>query len=138
MCKIITLSQLKAAGACANALQRFAAAFGESVQVTPALAGKYADQFDWKWAADNLLSIPAWTEYEAARVAAWAKYETARVKYETAVLVVLNSPPSARDGVVQCPHGPSHMSRRAINAAQIKRNKAIARAWATLYIKEGI
>jgi hypothetical protein len=108
MCKIITLAQLKAAGACADALQCFAAAFGESTPVTPSLAGKYATQFSWDWAAGNLLSRPARAEYYRACARARAEYdrdhEYARVEYDRAV---------------------------APAPAQTKRNKVIARAWAT-------
>jgi len=103
MCKIITLAQLKAAGACADALQRFAAAFGESTPVTPSLACKHADQFDWDWAADNLLSAAAQVEYDQAVKRAQVEYETAaapaRVKYAAAAapaLALLNSPRVSR------------------------------------------
>jgi hypothetical protein len=164
MCKIITLAQLKAAGACANALQRFAAAFGESVQVTPSLAGKYADQFSWDWAADNLLPAPARAAYDRATERAWAEYETAaapaRVKYAAAApaLALLNSPPSERDGVARARLWAKYDQDReraqveydrdreyaraeydrAVAPARTKRNKAVARAWATLYTKEGV
>ena len=77
MTKILTLSQLKAAGACAGALRRFTAAFGESTPVTPALACKHADQFSWNWAADNLLSAPAQAAYDRATERAWAAYDRA-------------------------------------------------------------
>ena len=154
MCKIITLAQLKAAGACADALQRFAAAFGESVQVTPSLAGKYADQFSWDWAADNLLSAAAQVEYDQAVKRAQVEYETAaapaRVKYAAAAapaLALLNSPPSEQDGVARA-HLWAKYDRdreralaeydRAVAPARTKRNKAVARAWATLYTKEGV
>jgi len=84
----------KAAGACANALQRFAAAFGESVQVTPSLAGKYADQFSWDWAADNLLPAPARTEYKIVEARTWAEYEivVARAWAECAQAVAPHRP----------------------------------------------
>ena len=154
MCKIITLSQLKAAGACANALQRFAAAFGESVQVTPSLAGKYADQFSWDWAADNLLPAPARAEYEIVVARAWAEcaqaVAPAQAKYAAAAapaLALLNSPPSEQDGVARA-HLWAKYDRdreralaeydRAVAPARTKRNKAVARAWATLYTKEGV
>jgi hypothetical protein len=165
MCKIITLSQLKAAGACANALQCFAAAFGESVQVTPSLAGKYADQFSWDWAADNLLPAPARAAYDRATERAWAEYETAaaparvkyaaataaaRVKYAAAAapaLALLNSPPSEQDGVARA-HLWAKYDRdreraqveydRAAAAALAEYDRTCARAWAHLYIKEGI
>ena len=165
MCKIITLAQLKAAGACANALQRFAAAFGESVQVTPSLAGKYADQFSWDWAADNLLPAPARTEYKIVEARTWAEYEIvvarawaecaqavapAQAKYAAAAapeLALLNSPPSEQDGVARA-HLWAKYDRdreralaeydRAVAPARTKRNKAVARAWATLYTKEGV
>jgi hypothetical protein len=154
MCKIITLAQLKAAGACADALQRFAAAFGESTPVTPSLACKHADQFDWDWAADNLLSAAAQVEYDQAVKRAQVEYETAaapaRVKYAAAAapaLALLNSPPSEQDGVARA-HLWAKYDRdreraqveydRAAAAALAEYDRTCARAWAHLYIKEGI
>ena len=77
MTKILALSQLKAAGACAGALRRFTAAFGESTPVTLALACKHAARFSWDWAADNLLPAPARAEYDQDRERAQGEYKTA-------------------------------------------------------------
>ena len=134
MCKIITLSQLKAAGACANALQRFAAAFGESTPVTLALAGKYADKFDWEWAASYLLPMPTRTEYEIVVAQARGGYsraiEEAWADYEEAIDPAQAEYDRAEYARVKC--------NRTIASAQAKYDRACARAWATLYIKEGI
>jgi hypothetical protein len=146
MTKILALSQLKAAGACAGALRRFTAAFGKSVQVTPSLAGKYADQFSWDWAADNLLPAPARAAYDRATERAWAEYETAaaparvkyaaataaaRVKYAAAAapaLALLNSPPSERDGVARAHLWAKYDRDRERALAEYDRDREYARA----------
>jgi hypothetical protein len=124
------------------------------VQVTPALACKHAYQFNWDWAADNLLPAPARAEYEIVVVRAAAEYETAaapaRVKYAAAAapaLALLNSPPSEQDGVARA-HLWAKYDRdreraqveydRAAAAALAEYDRTCARAWAHLYIKEGI
>jgi len=156
MTKILTLSQLKAAGACAGALRRFTAAFGESTPVTPALACKHADQFSWNWAADNLLSAPAQAAYDRATERAWAAYDRAaaparakyavaaarawaaydraaapaRVKYAAAApaLALLNSPPSERDGVARARLRAKYDQDREREQAEYDRDREYARA----------
>jgi cell division septum initiation protein DivIVA len=142
MCKIITLSQLKAAGACANALQCFAAAFGESVQVTPSLACKHADQFSWGWAASYLLSRPARAEYKIVEARARAKCNrtsvSAQAKYDRACANARQRFASA-SGEYDRAVAPARAEyARAVTQALVEYKQAIARAWATLYIKEGV
>jgi hypothetical protein len=168
MSKIITLSQLRAAGACAPALRRFAAEFGESTPVTPALAVKYADQYNWYWAAAHLLSPLARAEYETARAPARAAYDQdrarAQAEYDRAVAPVWAAYDRAVARAQDKYKGAVVLARvrhdkvvararaergkaialarvrhdRAVALAQAERNKVYARAWATLYTKEGI
>jgi hypothetical protein len=130
MRNIITLSQLKVAGACADALRRFATAFGESTPVTLALACKHADQFDWDWAALYLLPAPARAEYGQDRERAqgeydrdheYARVEYARAEYDRAVAPALSLATYTE----------------ACARAQTEYARACARAWATLYTRGG-
>ena len=70
---IITAKQLESLGACADQVELFRHLFGERQKVTVALCRKYAANFDWDWAAANLLSAPALNAYEEAMAAAFAK-----------------------------------------------------------------
>jgi hypothetical protein len=75
---ILTLATLKAKGACADQCALFRSKFGDSVDVTPELCVSVAAQFDWGWAACNLLTAPALADYERATAAAWADYDRAK------------------------------------------------------------
>ena len=89
MAKIITLRKLKAKRACQVQLDKFKELFGSKVEITLELCIKHAHDFDFNWAADNLLSAsalaeyqrvtaPAWTEYNRVTASAWTEYQ--RVK----------------------------------------------------------
>jgi hypothetical protein len=95
--RILKLSTLSGLKACVDQVALFWETFGESVRVTEELCLSVSDKFDWMWAAENLLSAPAWAEYkrltdlaraehERVRAPEWAEYKriTARalVKYE--------------------------------------------------------
>ena len=84
----ITLKQLRLKGACWEQADLFKAAFGEAVEVTMDNALKYADKFDWQWAAEHLLPAPAETAYWEARATAEKAYleamATALKAYEEA------------------------------------------------------
>jgi len=88
----ITLKQLRLKGACWEQADLFKAAFGEAVEVTMDNALKYADKFDWTWAAEHLLPAPAEKAYWEATAPARKAYEeamaTARKAYEEAVAPV--------------------------------------------------
>jgi len=73
--KTLTLQRLIDLGACADQRELFRETFGDSVDVTPELCVSVADKFDWRWAAEHLLSAPAWAEYERATAPAWAECE---------------------------------------------------------------
>ena len=71
--RILTLATLKKAGACSDQVALFRKLFGESVEVTDSLCVEHAEEFSWGWAAGNLLTAPAWTEYDRATGAAFAR-----------------------------------------------------------------
>ena len=85
---IITAKKLESLGACANQVELFRHLFGERQKVTVDLCRKYAANFDWDWAAANLLSAPAWKAYEeaeaTARKACQEAEATARKAYQEA------------------------------------------------------
>lgn len=68
----ITLARLRARGACKDQLALFKKLFGGQVEITVELCVKHAADFDWGWAARNLLTAPARAAYEAATAGAWA------------------------------------------------------------------
>jgi hypothetical protein len=72
--RTLKLSQLIAAKACQSQIDKFRARFGESVEVTRELCESVASEFDFDWAAANLLSALARAEYDRVRAAAWAEY----------------------------------------------------------------
>ena len=71
----ITLSQLKSLDACKSQVDKFSELFGESVDVTPELCVSHAQDFDWGWAARNLLTDSALAEYERVTSTALAEYK---------------------------------------------------------------
>ena len=73
----ITLKQLRLKGACWEQADLFKAAFGEAVEVTMDNALKYADKFDWTWAAEHLLPAPSETAYQKAMATAGKAYREA-------------------------------------------------------------
>ena len=73
--RVLTLATLIDKGACSSQVDLFRSRFGESVEVTAELCASVAAVFDWDWAARNLLSPPAWAEYERVRAPAWAEHE---------------------------------------------------------------
>ena len=76
MPKTIKLSQL--GEACYQQRTLFKEKFGDEVKVSVALARRVAKDFNWVWAANHLLSAPAWAEYKKVRGLGWADYEKVR------------------------------------------------------------
>jgi hypothetical protein len=75
----ITARMLKAKGACASQVEKFKELFPfGSAEVTIDLCVKHAADFDWIWAAENLLNSAAKAEYERVRAEAWAEYQRVR------------------------------------------------------------
>lgn len=83
--RTLTLSTLADKGACFEQCAKFKALFGSSVEITPELCAKYAQDFDWDWAANNLLYPSARAEYKRVSASAWAEYDrvsaSARAEY---------------------------------------------------------
>ena len=75
MAKIITLRKLKAKRACQVQLDKFKELFGSKVEITLELCIKHAHDFNFNWAADNLLSASALAEYQRVTASAWAEYQ---------------------------------------------------------------
>jgi hypothetical protein len=79
------ISQLIDKNACQSQVDLFRSKFGESVDVTPELCARVATEFEFCWAAGNLLSDSAGAEYDRAMAPARAKYSRASralYKYE--------------------------------------------------------
>ncbi len=73
----ITYRALKLAGACSKQLNEFKQRFGESVDVTEEACVAVSQEFNWDWAARNLLSQPAWKVYDDAKAYARKAYNDA-------------------------------------------------------------
>src|ERR1700691_562260 len=69
--KTISAAQLVRAGACEDQVHLFRSIFGpRPVAVTVKLALAHADKFRWNWASQNLLTAPAYAEYDRIRAPA--------------------------------------------------------------------
>lgn len=78
---IITLADLRAGDACADAVKTFEETFGARIEFTPALRKRVAELapiFDWGWAARYLLSPAARRAYYEAVAPARRAYDEAR------------------------------------------------------------
>ena len=72
--KTITIDMLYALDACQTEVSRFIRLFGQSVEVTPEACAAVAGQFNWGWAAFNLLPSPLWDEYARQHAPLWHEY----------------------------------------------------------------
>ena len=70
--KLQTLIDLRA---CQSQVDLFRTKFGESVDITPELCESVASDFDFEWAALELLKATALAEYRRERDAADAEYQ---------------------------------------------------------------
>ena len=118
----ITLTMLKEKGACSSQVNLFEATFGEEVIVTVARAKKFADKFDWGWAAEAFLTAPALAECSRLAAPALAEYDrvraTARAEYDRAT-------------------GPAWVEYdRVTAAAAAEYDRVTATAFAAAYIKQ--
>src|SRR5208282_5495044 len=75
----LTYRKLKLAGACSQQLERFRELFPDGVDVTAAVCASVAKEFDWDWAAMNLLPLRLRADYEAKLAPLRADYEAKRV-----------------------------------------------------------
>ena len=71
--RTLTLATLKKKGACKEQVALFRKMFGKSVEITEVLCAEHAAVFSWGWAAENLLTAPAWAEYQRVTAATWAR-----------------------------------------------------------------
>ncbi len=141
----LTLQKLVELRACEKQRIIFAEHFGTEVEVTEGLCEKFAGDFNWGWAAQNLLialargeynrtrasaqaerkrtSAPALAEYNRAITHAWSEYlramVPARAEYECAMA-------SARDEY-----------NRAVDSANSEFNRVEAITFARLYNDQG-
>lgn len=79
----ITLKMLE--GACEPQRDLFSELFGEEVELTLELCIEHAAEFDWYWAAQNLLSPKSTAEYDNAISTARAAYKKASAAYNKAL-----------------------------------------------------
>ena len=73
----LTPEKLYSLGACKPQADRFAALYPGGVKVTRALCFKHARDFDWNWAARNLLPASASRAYKEATASASRAYNEA-------------------------------------------------------------
>jgi hypothetical protein len=73
--KTLTIKHLKSLGACRDTLDFLKAKFGAESPVTVAICESVAQEIDWDWAVQHLLSDPARAEYERVTGPARAEYE---------------------------------------------------------------
>ena len=77
MNKLITTAILKSHHACDEQVQLFDQLTGGSIELTEDWCLEHAAQFDWHWAARNLLSATARTECDRATAPARAELDRA-------------------------------------------------------------
>jgi hypothetical protein len=71
--RILHLKTLQELDACADQVRLFRKCFGESIRVTKALCVKVAQDFNFDWAAQNLLTPAAWAEHQRVAARAFAR-----------------------------------------------------------------
>ena len=85
----VTLKQLKRLKACKDQYDLFAALGLDGVKITEELCIKHAQDFDWDWAAHNLLRKPHWEAYflttEPHREAYDLAVKSSRQAYDLAI-----------------------------------------------------
>lgn len=72
---IVTTEMLRAKNACDEQVELFDSLTGGSVDVTETWCLEHYDKFQWRWAAENLLPVPALAEYRRVIAPAWVEYE---------------------------------------------------------------
>ena len=74
---IVKLSDLEKAGACKDQVTLFEHYFGAKLRLTRKICLRHAGDFDFDWAAQNLLPAPAWRAYDEAVAPALEAYKEA-------------------------------------------------------------
>jgi len=72
--RTLHISQLITSYACQSQVDLFCEKFGNQVEVTVSLARRFSGTFDFKWAADDLLSGSARVKYDADRAVLVARF----------------------------------------------------------------
>ena len=70
--KTVSLRKLKLLGACTQQVDLFHQLFGDRCAVSVELCVVHAAQFDWSWAAQELLSAQARKAWDEAKARAFA------------------------------------------------------------------
>lgn len=82
----VTVRMLKAKGACSNQVELFKSLFPNGVEVTEEVCVANADNFDWNWAANNLLTPLQLAKYQRIEAPARADFKritaSARAEYK--------------------------------------------------------
>ena len=131
--RTLTLDQLKAAGTCQEDTDLFTSLFGDSVEVTEALARTHAKEFNWGWASESLLSDSAQAAYNAAKAQAREDYNAAWANAE-AVYEAAIAPERAAYNAAIAPAWAIYHA--AIAPARAALDTANAGAWARAYIND--
>jgi hypothetical protein len=119
--RTLHIDQLRAIGACTEQVERFAKLFGDSVQVTEALAVEHYDKFDWNFAA-KLLSDAGRAEYDRVRAGASAEYDRVTA--------------SALAEYDRVRAGASAEYQHVRAQAWVEYERVKAQAWAGIYVSE--
>ena len=123
MTKTIGVAKLRKLGACHSQVDKFKEIFGNKpVAVTVELCVAHAQDFNWDWAANNLLTAPAKTEY--SRVVASARSEYNRVVAP------------ARSEYDRVAAAARSEYNRVVAPALAEYDRVVAAAWATAYLNQ--
>jgi hypothetical protein len=130
----ITAAQLEAAGACAHQFDKFLRLFPDGrAEVTVKRAVQLAGEFNWYWAACNLLKAGPLAAFNAAMAGPRAAYNAAmagpRSAYDAARVEAEAAYNAARAG-------PRAAYAAAMAGPRAAYNAAMAEAFARAYIKQ--
>ena len=119
----ITLKMLE--GACKPQRDLFSELFGEEVELTLELCIEHAAEFDWYWAAQNLLSPKATAEYDNAIAPASEAFNKA---FDSASAEYKKAYDSACADYKKAIDSASAAYKKAIDSASAAYKKAISTA----------
>ena len=144
---------------CSTYRSRFTQRFPEQVEVTVGLAVIQAMDWDWKWAAEELLSYDGYQAWRKQQDAALDVHEaTMRPYFELSAVAYSTASAKRRERVAELTGGgmshgkavdlaweefdqdlePSYAATAAVERISNKRyQQALAKAWAEIYISEG-
>lgn len=143
----ITLEDLVNRGACHNYRVKFRDLFGEEVEVTVELCVKYAQDFDWNWARDNLLGWgkprddfdalegPAYQEMTDVTDPAYKEYSEAREKFYAELLGTDRSEAPWRTYRDKCQE-PLAKYNEVCKKASVEYNKKCAEAFGKVFLAQ--